>query len=92
MELNKKTKDIMNKNLLDELGVSLEEAQKMGWEEFESLLELKSGKILGYDKPSILHQNSGDDSVLIDNGRFTTIEEVDEKMDRMLKKERGLEK
>ena len=92
MELNKKTKDIMNKNLLDELGVSLEEAQKMGWEEFESLLELKSGKKLGYAKPSILHQNSGDDSVLIDNGRFTTIEEVDEKMDRMLKKDRGFEK
>ena len=92
MELNKKTKDIMNKNLLDELGVSLEEAQKMGWEEFESLIELKSGKKLSYAKPSILHQNSGDDSVLIDNGRFTTMEEVDEKMDRMLKKERGLDR
>jgi len=92
MELKPKTKNRMNSLLLNELGVSFEEAQKMDLEEFESLLELKSGKKLGYVKPSIIHQNSGDDSVLIDMGRFTTIEEVDQKIDRMLKKERGLEK
>ena len=40
MELKPETKNRMNSLLLNELGVSFEEAQKMDLEEFESLLEL----------------------------------------------------
>ena len=80
-ELSDETKESLSKII----GIPYDKLITMDDDEITAYIEKKNGKKIGYSKPDIRHSGSGDDSVLIDKGRFTTMEEVDKKIDKLIK-------
>lgn len=73
------------KRLSDTIGMPYEKIITMDDDEITSYIEQKIGKKLAYSKPHSMLSGSGDDSVLIDSGRFRTMEEVDKKIAKITK-------
>ncbi|MCI5497650.1 MAG: hypothetical protein MR412_03575 [Firmicutes bacterium] len=52
-------------------------------DEITAYIEQKNGKKMGYSTPDARFSGSGDDSVLIDRGKYRTIEDVDRKWTKL---------
>lgn len=79
-KLNEETK----KNISKIIGIPYEKLITMDDDEITAFIEKKNGEKLKYGKVKIT--GSGDDSVLIDQGKFRTMEKVDEKIMKIIKK------
>lgn len=79
--LNDNTKIILSKSI----GIPYEKLITMDDDEITAYIEQKNGKKMGWSKPDARFTGSGDDSVLIDQGRFCTMEEVDKRIDEIVK-------
>lgn len=80
--LDEETKELLSKNI----ELSSKELILMEADDIKSYIEKKIGKKLTYKKcQSPTMTNSGHDSVFIDSGRIITEEEINEKIDKMLK-------
>ena len=64
-------------------GITYEQIQTLDDEEIQKIIEKKTGKKITFGK--VKQMGSGDDSVLIDRGRIRTIEEVDKKIEELIK-------
>ena len=71
------------KNISKIIGIPYEKLITMDDDEITTFIEKKNGEKLKYGKSKII--GSGDDSVLIDQGKFRTMEEVDEKIMKIIK-------
>ena len=87
-QLSEETKNSLSKTI----GIPYEKLITMDDEEITTYIEQKNGKKMTYAKPNSMLCGSGDDSVLIDRGRFSTMEEVDSKIDKITKRTRLLDK
>ena len=73
------------KRLSDTIGIPYEKLIKMDDDEITAYIEQKNGKKMRFSRPNPMFSGSGDDSVLIDRGRFRTIDDVDKRMDEIVK-------
>lgn len=77
------------KSLSKIIGIPYEKLITMDDDEVTAYIEQKNGKKMGYSKPIARFLGSGDDSVLIDRGRFRTMEDVDRRMDEILNRHKS---
>lgn len=80
-KLSKEAKEKMSENS----EIPFEELIKMNHDDLIDYIENKHGKKMGYSKPDARHFGSGDDSVLIDNDKTSTMGDINEKFDKLLK-------
>ena len=80
------------KALSETIGIPYEKLITMDDDEITAYIEQKNGKKMGYSNPNPMFCGSGDDSVLIDAGRYGTMEDVDKRMDELTRKPRLLDK
>ena len=72
------------RNISKTVGIPYEKLITMDDEEVTAYIEKKTGKKLKFAQKTRF-SSSGDDSVLIDCGKFSTIEDVDKKIDKIAK-------
>ena len=87
-QLSEETK----KALSETIGIPYEKLIQMDDDEITAYIEQKNGKKMGYSNPNHMFSGSGDDSVLIDAGRYGTMEDVDKRIDKLTRKPRLLDK
>lgn len=80
-KLSNETKSLLSKNI----GIPYEKLINMDHDDIQKYIEEKNGKKMTYSKPDPRFTGSGDDSVLIDNGRYTTMEDTNKKIDKITK-------
>jgi hypothetical protein len=80
------------KHLSEVIGIPYEKLITMDHDEITAYIEQKNGKKMGYYTPDARFSGSGDDSVLIDCGKYRTMEDVDREMDKIIRKPRLLDK
>ena len=80
------------KRISETIGIPYEKLIEMDDDEITAYIEAKNGKKMTYSKPNPMFSGSGDDSVLIDAGRYRTIEDVDKEIDKITRKPRLLDK
>jgi len=80
-KLSEETKKILSENI----GIPYERLITMDDDEITAYIEQKIGKKLGYSNLGARFSGSGDDSVLIDIGRLRTMEDVDKRIDEIVK-------
>lgn len=80
-----KLSDEVKKNLSKTIGIPYEKLIDMDDSEITGYIEKKNGKKLGFSRPNPMFTGSGDDSVLIDRGKFSTMQDVDEKINQIIK-------
>ncbi|MBQ8909381.1 MAG: hypothetical protein IJY90_03750 [Clostridia bacterium] len=80
-----KLSDETKKALSDVIGIPYEKLITMDDDEITAYIEQKNGKKMGWSKPNPMFTGSGDDSVLIDRGRLITMEDVDRRMEEIIK-------
>ena len=80
-KLSEKTKKLLSKNI----GIPYEKLITMDNDEITAYIEQKNGKKMTFSKPDARFAGSGDDSVLIDKGRYRTMEDVDKRIDQVVK-------
>ena len=73
------------KRLSESIGIPYEKLITMDNDEITAYIEQKNGKKMGWSKPDSRFSGSGDDSVLIDQGKIRTIEDVDKRIDEIVK-------
>jgi len=73
-----KLSDETKKRISNTIGIPYETLIKMDDDEITAYIEQKNHKKIRYSKPRIT--GSGDDSVLLDKGKFSTMETVDERI------------
>ena len=76
------------KHLSETIGIPYEKLITMDDDEITAYIEQKNGKKMGYSTPDARFSGSGDDSVLIDRGKYRTMEDVDREMDKIIRKPR----
>ena len=83
MKLSEETK----KSISETVGIPFEELINMDDEEIVAHIEKKTGKKVVFSKEprTVSMMGSGDDSVLIDQGKIKTMEEVDAKIEKTIK-------
>lgn len=79
--LSEETIKIIESNV----GLTCEEIASMDTHELTSYIEKKTGKKMSYSQPDARHTGSGDDSCLIDEGKYSTNEDFNKKMDALIK-------
>ena len=80
-----KLSDEVKKNLSKTIGIPYEKLIDMDDSEITGYIEKKNGKMLGFSRPNPMFTGSGDDSVLSDRGKFSTMQDVDEKINQIIK-------
>ena len=65
------------KHLSETIGIPYEKLITMDDDEITAYIVQKNGKKMGYSTPDARFSGSGDDSVLIDSGKYRTMEDVD---------------
>jgi len=78
-----KLSDETQKRISNTIGIPYETLIKMDDDEITAYIEQKNHKKIRYSKPRIT--GSGDDSVLLDKGKFSTMETVDERISKITK-------
>ena len=78
-----KLSDEVKQRLSKKMGIPYEKLIQMDDDEVTAYLEKKNGKKLGHSEPRVLIVGSGDDSVLIDKGRYITMEDVDKRIEKL---------
>jgi len=79
-----KLSDETKKAISDSVGIPYEKLIDMDDSEITAHIEQKTGKKLTF-RPNPRLTGSGDDSVLIDMGKFSTMPEVDKRIDEIIK-------
>lgn len=74
------------KHLSETIGIPYEKLITMDDDEITAYIEQKNCKKMGYSNPNPMFSGSGDDSVLIDAGRYRTMEDVDKEIDKLTHK------
>ena len=89
-----KLSDETKKRLSERIGIPFEKLVDMDDSEITAYIEQKNGKKMGFSRPNPMFTGSGDDSVLLDRGRLGTMEEVDKRIDEIVKhyKSKGAKK
>ena len=80
-----KLSEEIKKRLSESIGIPYEKLITMDDDEITAYIEQKNGKKMGWSKPDSRFSGSGDDSVLIDQGKIRTIEDVDKRIDEIIK-------
>ena len=80
------------KHLSETIGIPYEKLITMDDAEITAYIEQKNDKKMEYSNPNPMFSGSGDDSVLIDAGRYRTVEDVDREIDKITRKPRLLDK
>ena len=78
-----KLSEEIKKRLSESIGIPYEKLITMDDDEITAYIEQKNGKKMGWSKPDSRFSGSGDDSVLIDQGKIRTIEDVDKMIDSL---------
>ena len=73
------------KKMSEAIGIPYEKLIEMDDSEITAYIEKKNGKRMGFSRPNPMFTGSGDDSVLIDRGRFSSMQEVDKRIDEIVK-------
>lgn len=79
--LSEDTKKLMSKTM----GVPYENIVKTEPEDLATYIEQKHGKKPNFSKPHTLLSGSGDDSILIDHNRITTMDSIDKRLNKIAK-------
>ncbi len=90
MKLSDETKKAISKTI----GIPFDELIKMDDEEVIAHIEKKTGKKVVFSKnpPPVSMMGSGDDSVLIDQGKIRTMDDVDKQIEKILKGKTKMDK
>lgn len=90
MKLSEETK----KSISETVGIPYEELVNMDDKQIIAHIEKKTGKKVVFSKEPtpVSMMGSGDDSVLIDQGKIRTMDEVDAKMNKILKEKPKMDK
>lgn len=90
MKLSEETK----KSISETVGIPFDELIEMDDEQILAHIEKKTGKKVTFSKepPHVSLMGTGDDSVLIDQGKIRTMEDVDAKIEKTIKEKSKMDK
>jgi len=80
-----KISDENKRRISENVGIPYEKLVAMSYDEISLYIEKKNGKKMKYSEGYARHTCSGDDSVLIDNNKLTTTDDLNRTMDEVIK-------